>query len=148
MQRMNFGAWGHRFKQVDGNPDSNWFNLPSLWTGGYTPNADKNPFHENSESNVGIENKFVVYLQQYVFAHLLLLLSAQLLTKSLSAKQFLSSKWLTALVLVSFAILKLLSALATILAELLRVDWLKKDGTLKLAVAVAVLATLSTLALR
>ena len=148
MQRMKFGAWGPRFKRVGGDPDSNWFILPSLWTGGYTPNAIDKPFQENYETNVGIENKFAVYLRRYVVAYLLLLLSTQLLTKSLSAKQVFSSKWLAARVIVPFAFLKPLSALATVFAELLRVGWLKKDGTSKLAVAVAVLATLSTFALR
>ena len=137
MQRLNFGAWGPRFKRVDGDPDSNWFNLPSLWTGGYTPNASDKP-QKNYETNVGIENKFAVYLRRYVVAYLLLLLSAQLLTKSLSAKQVL---------LVPFTLLKPLRALATIFSELLRVGWLKKNGTSKLAVAVAVFATLSTFAL-
>ena len=146
MQRLNFGAWGPRFKRVDGDPDSNWFNLPSLWTGGYTPNASDKP-QKNYETNVGIENKFAVYLRRYVVAYLLLLLSAQLLTKSLSAKQVFSSKWLAARVLVPFTLLKPLRALATIFSELLRVGWLKKNGTSKLAVAVAVFATLSTFAL-
>jgi hypothetical protein len=125
MQRMNFGACGPRFKRVDSGPDSNWFNLPSLWMGGYAPNANNKPFQKNSENNVGIESKFAVYLRRYVFAYLLLLLSAQLLTKLLSTKQVLSSKLLAARVLVSFALLKPLSALATIFAELLRVGWLK-----------------------
>jgi hypothetical protein len=150
MQRMNFGAWGPRFKRVDGDPDSNWFNLPSLWTGGYSANTNDKPGRKNSENcNVGIENAFAVYLRRYGFAYLLLLLSAELWTRSLSSKQVLSSKWLAARVLVPFAILKPLSALAAIFADLLRMRSLKKDGIMNLmSVAVAVLATLSSLALR
>ncbi|KAL3810768.1 hypothetical protein ACHAXA_001593 [Cyclostephanos tholiformis] len=146
---MNFGAWGPRFKRVDGDPDSNWFNLPSLWTGGYSANSNDRPARGVSENKVNIVRAYSVYLRRYGLAYFLLLLSAQLLTRTLSAKRVCSSKWLAYGVLIfSLAMLKPLSAFATMLAERSRVVWLEKDGALKLAVVVAASVTLSTLLLK
>lgn len=150
IRKMDYGAWGPRFKRVDGDPDSNWFNLPSLWTGGYNSNpSDKIATRGGSEYNVGVVAAFSVYLRRYGVAYLVLLLSAQLLTRTLSAKRVCSSMWLaSAGMLIPLTMLKPLSSIATILVERLRVVWLEKDGASKLAVVVAALVTLLTLALK
>jgi hypothetical protein len=39
LKRMNFGAWGPRFKQTD-RPDGDWMVMPRLWTSGFNSNND------------------------------------------------------------------------------------------------------------
>mmetsp|Transcript_32705 Transcript_32705/g.79176 ORF Transcript_32705/g.79176 Transcript_32705/m.79176 type:complete len:199 (+) Transcript_32705:142-738(+) len=91
-QAMNFGAWGSRFSQTDGDPDGNWFNLPSLWTGGFSAN-DKSSLQnsgsdkKSADTRRGIANSLAAYLRRYGLAYFMMLLSMQLLTRSLSAKK-------------------------------------------------------------
>jgi hypothetical protein len=41
-KKMNFGAWGPRFKQT-GVPDGAWMAMPSLWTAGFNMRARPKP---------------------------------------------------------------------------------------------------------
>jgi len=149
-QGMNFGAWGPRFKQVDGDEDGNWFNLPSLWTGGFVANkVQKSGSDENSlKTKMGIvANLFVSYLRRYGLAYLMLLLSTQLLARSLSVKEVVSYKWVAARIVMSFAALKPVNMLAAF-AGRRKIGWLNKNGTTKLASAIAGVLTILSIVLR
>lgn len=131
---MNFGAWGPRFQLVDGDPDSNWFNIPSLWTAGYNANNVRNCKQMQKEKPVdwplrkrivGMAHVLDTYLPRYALAYMILLLSTHfLLNKStlLSTKYIMSSMkvpkyWLTVMIvsralLIPLAILKLLNLIS------------------------------------
>mmetsp|Transcript_21991 Transcript_21991/g.46028 ORF Transcript_21991/g.46028 Transcript_21991/m.46028 type:complete len:236 (-) Transcript_21991:164-871(-) len=151
-QSMKFGMWGPRFKQMDGDPDSNWFNLPSLWTGGFTNTVNNENVSFGDETSKGIGNRAVYFLRHYGLAYSMLLVSSQLLAmaSSQSAKQFLSSKWIGLRMLISFVALKPLNVVAS-LAGRRRIGWLNqlnKNGTTKLAGVMAVLMTFLAIAMR
>ena len=148
-QSMNFGAWGPRFKQVDGDPDSNWFNLPSLWTGGY--NANSNVNMNTGSGNDGMERKrgVAIYLRRYGLAYLMLVLSTQLLAKSVSTKKVMAAKWVAARIVVSFAALKPINILASAVGSRWKqLGWLNRNGTTKLAGVFAMLITIVAFVLR
>ena len=164
---MNLGAWGPRFQLVDGDPDSNWFNLPSLWTGGYNANNNlnngklKQKPNQQSESRRnlmgqrvgGMAHVLAICLRRYALAYMMLLLSTQLLlNRSLpSAKIFMSTpKWHTVgkTLLVPFATLKLLNLISRTMIEKKlfgEVEIMKRNGTTILAAAVALLMGLDRL---
>ena len=133
----NFGAWGPRFKLVDGDPDSNWFNLPSLWTGGYNANnvnngKQKQQHQPDSSSGLnvlrkrmgGVVHVLAVYLRRYALTYVMLLLSTHLLLNKLSllpAKNVMSMTipkfyWPRTLAL-PLAVLKLPNFMVRILTE-------------------------------
>jgi len=149
-QRMKFDMWGPRFKQVDGDPDSNWFNLPSLWTGGFDANDEKSKDYssKNGDAENGIRMSPVThYLRRHAFAYLVLLISSQLLTRSLSAKQATSSRWIALRVIIPLVSLKPMSILASF-AGRRRMVWLNTNGTTKLASIIAALMTLLAFGLK
>ena len=150
---MNLGAWGPRFKRMTSDPDNNWFNLPSLWTNGYTTTAPNNNAFATND-NKSIQQKNVVraiglcairYLRRYGISYLFILTCTQLLLSSriLSAKQIIvlpissslsssSSKKLLLVVLrllLPLVILKPFHIFATMLVtKLSRIRWRSKDG--------------------
>ena len=143
---MNLGAWGPQFKRMTPHPDNNWFNIPTLWTNGYTaPNNaiatndnDKSMQQKNGDNLMAaIGINFIRYLRRYGIAYLFILLSTQLLLSSriISAKQIvlpLSSLSSSIRLLVPFVILKPLNVLCTMLVTKLgRIRWLNKDGATK-----------------
>mmetsp|Transcript_18756 Transcript_18756/g.30313 ORF Transcript_18756/g.30313 Transcript_18756/m.30313 type:complete len:138 (+) Transcript_18756:1-414(+) len=137
---------------MDGDPDSNWFNLPSLWTGGFTNTVNNENVSFGDETSKGIGNRAVYFLRHYGLAYSMLLVSSQLLAmaSSQSAKQFLSSKWIGLRMLISFVALKPLNVVAS-LAGRRRIGWLNqlnKNGTTKLAGVMAVLMTFLAIAMR
>lgn len=144
---MNFAAWGPRFKRMTADSDNNWFNLPSLWTNGYT--AHNHTITPNNNNSLQQKNIMVAigitlfrYLRRYGIAYLFILLSTQLLLLSRipSAKQIVlpislsSSKKLSIVVrlLLPFVILKPMIVLFTMLVtKLPRIGLLNKDGATK-----------------
>ena len=87
---MNLGAWGPRFKRMNSDPDNNWFNLPSLWTNGYTTTAPNNNAFATND-NESIQQKNVVrliglcairYLRRYGMSYLFMITCTQLLLSS------------------------------------------------------------------
>ena len=148
---MNLGAWGPRFKRMNSDPDNNWFNLPSLWTNGYTT-APNNAIATNDNKSIQQQKNVVRviglcairYLRRYGISYLFILTCTQLLLSSriISAKQIIvlplssslssSSKKLLLVVLrllLPLVILKPLHIFATMLVtKLSRIRWWSKDG--------------------
>jgi len=145
-KRLNFGMWGPRFKQVNGDPDNNWFNVPSLWTRGFdgTKNAVQNAGYDKDDGGAAreIARSLALCLRRYGLAYLMLLLSTQVLTRSLAAKSVLSSKWVAVRILLPLIALKPMSMLSAIPGR--QISWLNKNGTTKLAGVIA--AVMSVLA--
>ena len=146
-QKLQFGMWGPRFKQIDGDPDSNWFNLPSLWTGGFAANSVQNATGRggkdaNRNKRDIIARVFATYLKRYGIAYLMLLLSTQLLTKSLSVKKVMATKkWvLAARAIVPFVALKPMNMLAATMAERKQIGWLNRNNAGIVAVIVSAIA--------
>ena len=145
---MKFGMWGPRFSQVDGDPDSNWFNLPSLWTGGFNASQQNaGSVKDGGEATTGVVGLLVKYLRQYALAYLMLLASTELLARSLSAKKALSSKWVIVRVFLPLVALTPMRVFAAFAGQR-RLAWLNKNGTTKLASFVAMLMTLLACVLR
>jgi len=145
---MNFGMWGPRFNQLEGDPDSNWFNLPSLWMGGFNANGQKLSNTSSDATAKGIGNfPGIYYLRRYGLAYLMLLISSQLFITSLSVNKVMSSKWIAVRMLLPFVALKPMSMFASF-AERRRIGWLNKNGTTKLASVMAVLMTILAFVLR
>ena len=141
-----------RFNQVDADHDSNWFKLPSLWTNGFNANGQKlrntSSDAENIETVEGIGNLPVIYyLRRYGLAYLMLLISSQLLTRSLSVKNVMSSECIAVRMLWPFVVLKPMSVFSSF-AEQRRMCWLNKIDTTKLAGVMAVLMTILAFVLR
>ena len=155
-QKLQFGMWGPRFKQIDGDPDSNWFNLPSLWTGGFAANnsmqnaTGRGGKDTNRNKRDIIARVFATYLKRYGIAYLMLLLSTQLLTKSVSVKQVVATKWVVAArAIVSFVALKPMNMLAATIAERKQIGWLTRNNeTTMLAGIVAVIVSAVAIAVR
>ena len=158
-QSMNFGMWGPRFKQTDGDPEFwNWFSSPTLWTGGFASNY-------NGKNNIGggssasdnngfggrtIANLLVLYLRRYALAYLMMLLSTQMLVKSVLpiSKKVWSAKLVASVrILLPIVTLKPLTMVAS-LAERREVRWLQTNGTTKLATVLAVFISVVSFALR
>lgn len=162
----NFGAWGPRFQIVDGDPDSNWFNLPSLWTGGYNANNNLNNGKQKQQSESGrnlmgqrvggMIHVLATCLRRNALAYMMLLYTTQLLlNRSLpSAKIFMSTpKWPSVgkTLLVPLATLKLLNLISRTMIEkrlMGEVEIMKMNGTTKLSAAVALLMGLVSIVLR
>ncbi len=53
-KKMDFGAWGPRFAK-SGRPDGDWMVVPSLWTNGFSSNAEYSN-RSTSTSNVNNQN--------------------------------------------------------------------------------------------
>lgn len=134
--KMNYGMWGPRFAKINGDPDSNWFNLPSLWTGGY--DAARQKYWSNSDTNIenaedGKKLRVACYLRRYALSYFMLLLSSQLLPiRSFAAKKALSAKWIAARVVLPLVALKPLSLVASF-GEKRNLALLEKHGVVKLA---------------
>ncbi|KAK1736483.1 hypothetical protein QTG54_013083 [Skeletonema marinoi] len=149
-QKMQYGAWGPRFKQVDGDPDNNWFNLPSLWTTGF--NSNPNALSSSRSADIGGETatvfaRMLVNLRRFLLPYMTLLLSVYLLEVSITAKnilqpmlrgKFIISKYMMIRVLAPMLALKPLEFFAS------KLGWGDKNGTTKLTFAVGlVLSTIS-----
>lgn len=148
-QSMNYGAWGPRFKLVNGDPEFwNWFSSPTLWTGGF--NGNNNNVSDNNKK-IGMQKLLVIYLRRYALAYMMMLLSVQVLTnsKALPIKKVWSanSRWVyTAMKLIlPVATLKPISMLSA-LAERRQLRWM--NNTTKLAAIIAALMTAVSLFLR
>eukprot|EP00591_Stephanopyxis_turris_P010543 CAMPEP_0195530304 /NCGR_PEP_ID=MMETSP0794_2-20130614/33150_1 /TAXON_ID=515487 /ORGANISM="Stephanopyxis turris, Strain CCMP 815" /LENGTH=146 /DNA_ID=CAMNT_0040661785 /DNA_START=310 /DNA_END=750 /DNA_ORIENTATION=+ len=144
---MDFGAWGPRFKRVKGDESGNWFNLPNLWTGGFDSNDRL--LDDQAKTATGIANLFTQYCRRYAIAYLNLLVSTQLLAKSLFAKKelVLSSKWVAARVVLPLAALKPIRMIAA-LSERRKIGWLKENRAIKLSGVTAALLTALAFILR
>ncbi|KAL9185968.1 hypothetical protein ACHAXT_005206 [Thalassiosira profunda] len=141
-QKMNFGMWGPRFKQIDGDPDSNWFNLPSLWTSGFSAENKARRPGEKSVDTAGFASLAILYLRRYGLAYLMLLLSTQMMVRSLLAgEKALSVKWLAFRTILPLLALKPTRIIAATLGQKRRLGWLSRGGTAKLAGLVAVLTS-------
>ena len=148
-QSMNYGAWGPRFKQVSGDPEFwNWFSSPSLWTGGFNSNSANNNNMTNGGEKNSIAHLIRIYMRRYALAYMVILLSTQVLAKSvLPATKVWSAKYVVARILLPFVTLKPISMLAAF-TERRSIPWLKTNGTNKLAAIVAMLITAVSFALR
>ena len=158
-QSMNFGMWGPRFKQTDGDPEFwNWFSSPTLWTGGFASNYNgKNNIGSGSSAsdNNGfggrtIANLLVLYLRRYALAYLMMVLSTQMLVKSVLpiSKKVWSAKLVASVrILLPIVTLKPLTMVAS-LAERREIRWLQTNGTTKLATVLAVFISVVSFALR
>ena len=147
-QSMNYGAWGPRFKQVNGDPEFwNWFSSPTLWTGGFNSNGGQS----DNATKIGMQKLLVIYLRRYALAYMMMLLSVQVLTnsKALPIKKVWSanSRWVyTAMKLIlPVATLKPISMLSA-LAERRQLRWM--NNTTKLTAIIAALMTAVSLFLR
>jgi len=147
-QSMNYGAWGPRFKQVSGDPEFwNWFSSPTLWTGGFNSNS-ANYNMANGREKSSIANLIRIYMRRYALAYMMILLSSQVLAKSvISVTKVWSTKYVVARILLPVVTLKPINMLA-LFAERRSIPWLKTDSTNKLAAIVAVLITAVSFALR
>ena len=125
-----------------------------MWTGGFASNNGKNNIGGNSASdNNGsggrtIANLLVLYLRRYALAYLMMLLSTQMLVKSLLPKKVWSAKWVAAVrILLPIVTLKPLNMVASF-AERREIRWLRTNGTTKVATVLAVFISAVSFALR
>lgn len=146
-QKMNYGAWGPRFKLIDGDPDSNWFNLPSLWTSGFNSNPKGSTSSDLGDASTALV-KMILTLRRVLIPYVTLLVSIHLLETSLSAKNILRGKLLISKynmmvkVLAPLLVMKPLDFLAT---KLFRSD---KDRTTKLSTGIGLVLSAVSLVLR
>ena len=147
-QKMQYGAWGPRFCQVDGDPDNNLFNLPSLWTSGF--NSNPNALLNSKSAGTGGETltvfaRMVVYLRRFLLPYLTLLMSMYFLEVSITAKNVLQpilrGKFIRALT--PLLVLKPLDLLASKV-----LGWPEQSGTTKLSLAVGLVLSVISLVLR
>jgi len=141
-QNVDFGAWGPRWKKVDGDPQGNWFSMPGLWTGGYSKKAlggVRSVFVGSTvDGGGGVEEwKRVSFgcllaLRRYGMAYLMLFVSSSYLTL---CKQW-SAKWIAARMLVTLLAIRSLHVIAKRIPE--RMVWLKENGVTKLAAILGV----------
>lgn len=154
-QAKNYGAWGPRFNQIDGDPDSNWFNLPSLWTTGFNSNSNSLPGTNIEDNNIrnGVTAiaRMIVTLRRLLLPYLTLLVSAELLEASLTARSILSpilsrkllSKYMLIRILIPIIALKPLDLLAS---KVFGIE--DKYRTTKLTVGVGLVMSVFSLVLR
>ncbi len=146
-QKMNYGAWGPRFKLIDGDPDSNWFNLPSLWTSGFNSNPKGSTSADLGDASTALV-KMILTLRRVLIPYVTLLLSIHLLETSLSATNILRGKLMITKynmmvkVLAPLLVMKPLDFLAT---KLFRSD---KDRTSKLSIGIGLILSAVSLVLR
>ena len=140
--------------QIDGDPDSNWFNLPSLWTTGFNSNSNSLP-STNTEDNIRdsatVVARMAVTLRRLLLPYLTLLMSTQLLEASLTAKSMLPpilsrkllSKYMLMRILLPIIALKPLDLLAW---KVLGAE--DKYRTMKLTFGVGLMMSVVSLVLR
>lgn len=147
-QKMNYGAWGPRFKLINGDPDSNWFNLPSLWTSGFNSNPNVSTSADLGDASTALA-KMILTLRRVLIPYVTLLLSIHLLETSLSAKNILRGKLMITKykmivkVLAPLLVMKPLDFLAT---KLFRPA--DKDRTTKLSIGIGLILSAISLVLR
>jgi len=149
-QSMNYGAWGPRFKQVSGDPEFwNWFSSPTLWTGGFNSNSANYNNMTNGGENNSIAQLIRIYMRRYALAYMMILLSTQVLAKSVlnPATKVWSTKYVLARILLPIVTFKPINMLSS-LAERRSIPWLKTNGTNKWAAIVALIITAVSFALR
>lgn len=97
LKKMNFGAWGPRFKRTD-TPDGDWMVLSSLWTKGYNPQLQgvatgkSSSTYDGSESPIVrafgfLRNKFPAFLLSFILLDTLTTAFAMYRTANLTARQ-------------------------------------------------------------
>ena len=144
-----------RQKQVDGDPDNNWFNLPSLWTTGF--NSNPNALLNSRSADTGGEPltvfaRMVVYLRRFMMPYLTLLMSIYFLEVSITTKnvlqpilrgKFIILKYTVIRALTPILVLKQLDLLASKV-----LGWPEQSGTAKLSLAVGLVLSMISLLLR
>ncbi len=140
-------------KQVDGDPDNNWFNLPSLWTTGFNSNSNA-PLDSRSE-DIGGETltvfaRMIINLRRFLLPYLTLLMSIYFLEVSVTAKNMLRPILRSKLIISKYMMIRVLALpmLALKPLDLLAskvLGWSDKNGLTKLTFAVGLV--LSTFAL-
>ncbi|KAL7471154.1 hypothetical protein ACHAXS_011456 [Conticribra weissflogii] len=164
LQGKNFGAWGPRFKLVDGDPQGNWFSISSLWTtgfradqnGGGRKNVDaevvgKKSLKTSGRVNVGSFAEIVLFmLRRYAVAYLVLLLSTNVLANTLISKKskFVSGKWIAARLVLPLLIVRPIDTVASFAAKIENSSWFGRDGTTKLATVIGGMLAFVAIALR
>lgn len=151
-QNVDFGAWGPRWKKVDGDPQGNWFSMPGLWTGGYSKKAlggeRSVAVGSSGDGEVDAEKwKRVLaccflILRRYAMAYLMLFVSSSYLTLR---KQW-STEWITARMLLPLLAIRSLHVVTNRIPE--RMVWLKENGVTKLAAILGVFTAVSAFSLR
>ncbi|KAL7511730.1 hypothetical protein ACHAXN_008690 [Cyclotella atomus] len=146
----DLGAWGPRWKKVSGDPQGNWFSMPSLWTGGYSRQAVGD--HELPQWIVGDEKSVgrfrrlligcVLGLRRYGLAYLMLFASASYVTML----QKLSIKSVVLRAVVPLLVLKPIDEVAGRLS--MKMTLLREHGVAKLASFLAICVPLLSVALR
>ncbi len=131
-------------KQVDGDPDNNWFNLPSLWTGGF--NSNPNALLDSRSADAGGETltvfaRMIINVRRFLLPYLTLLLSIYFLEASITAKNMMRPILRGKLIISKYMLIRVLALpmLALKPLDLLASKvprWSDKNGTTKLAVAV------------
>lgn len=119
--------------------------MPSLWTSGFSAaNANGKAARNDGvkdgslKTSAGAVASFIgAYLRRYGVAYLMMLLSFQLLAKSLQAKNVLRSRWLAVRLLLPIATLKPMEFIASLTGR--KIGWLNENGAAKVASIVAVL---------
>ncbi|KAL3805839.1 hypothetical protein HJC23_007800 [Cyclotella cryptica] len=147
-QNVDFGAWGPRWKKVDGDPQGNWFSMPGLWTGGYSKRAlggERSFLAGRSGDGDGVDlgrcKKALVAcllaLRRYGLAYFMLFVSSTYLTLH---KQ-LTTKWIAARMLLPLLAIRSLHVVAKRIPE--RMVWLRENAVTKLAALVTLLAVVT-----
>lgn len=152
-QKMNYGAWGPRFAPASGDPDNNWFNLPSLWTVGFNSNPEAGLLSSRSTDRGGemmtlLFLKMVVGLRRYLLPYVTLLLSIHFFEASLRAESILQPMLcgkLTHMMIRVFAPLLALKPLDSMSTKLLGAN---KNGTTKLTCIIGLVLSAASLVLR
>mmetsp|Transcript_19363 Transcript_19363/g.38267 ORF Transcript_19363/g.38267 Transcript_19363/m.38267 type:complete len:263 (-) Transcript_19363:201-989(-) len=164
LQGKNFGAWGPRFKLVDGDPQGNWFSISSLWisgfladqNGGGKKNVDaeivgKKSLDTNGKKIIGsFVASILTMLRRYAVAYLILLLSANVLANTLTSKttKLVSGKWIAARLILPLLVVKPIDIVASFAAKIETSGWFSRDGTTKLATVIGGMLAVVAMALR
>jgi hypothetical protein len=139
-------------KEVDGDPDNNWFNVPSLWTTGF--NSNPNALLSSRSADIGetatLLSRMIVIVRRFLLPYLTLLLSIHFLEASITAKNILQpilrgklmSKYMMIKILAPMLALKPLDMLASKI-----IGWSDKNRTTKLAFAVGLMVSAISLVL-
>jgi len=151
-QNVDFGAWGPRWKKVDGDPQGNWFSMPGLWTGGYSKKAlggERSVFVGGSGDDAVVVEKWkrvlvgcLLALRRYGMAYLMLFVSSSCLTLR---KQW-SAKWIAARMLLPLLAIRSLHVISKTIPE--RMVWLKENGVTKLAAILGLFTAVVVFSLR
>jgi len=155
-QKMQYGAWGPRFKQVDGDPDNNWFNLPSLWTAGFNSNPNASLDSRSADTggdNVTVFARIIINLRRFLLPYLTLLLSIYFLEVSITAKNMmrpiLRGKLITSkYMMIRVLALPMLALKPLDLSASKVLGWSDKNGTTKLTFALGLVLSMFALILQ